>query len=636
VLVDLDHGRKRSDARKLLDRAPVGRPLEGAGRTRRIAPFVGAAAIAFALVLLLVRGSRTSEVLIAALLVLPLVASSYALPWRRLPTWAQTAPPLIYLAIVALLRDASGADASIFTVPVILPVFWFALYGTRAQLATSLAGLFLVLAAPALIVGAPHYPVRDELVRAFLWLLIAGTAGLTVHRLVLAVRSLAADYRSTLETAHESFISIDGQGRIIEWNRQAEADFGWRREEVIGRPLAETVIPARHRTGHSEAFRRFVETGESHLHGRRLEMEALHRDGSEFPVELTISGVRSETGYTFNAFLHDISERRESERAVREAEERFRRAFDDAAIGMAIVSPGGEWLQVNEALCDLTGLSKQDLRGLTLADVTHPDDLGADLDALRELATGSRRRYLTETRYLRADGEEVWILLGMSAVADGEGRVLHLISQMQDITERKRAEARLAHQAMHDPLTGLPNRSLFNDRILLAKSRLRREHGLLALLFCDLDYFKSVNDELGHEAGDRLLVEAATRLRSVVRPSDTVARFGGDEFVVACEGVDVQTAEAIASRIVEAHSSPFRIEGREISLTTSIGIVLTGEPDFDPDELLGDADVAMYVAKERGRCRHVVFGPQMRHRRLAKAHPPGDPLEPIHAALLSR
>jgi diguanylate cyclase (GGDEF)-like protein/PAS domain S-box-containing protein len=423
----------------------------------------------------------------------------------------------------------------------------------------------------------------------------------------------ATEYRSILETAHESFISMDAEGRIVEWNGQAETDFGWRRDEVIGRDLAETVVPARSRQAHRGGLARLLASGEGRMLGRRVEMQALHRDGHEFPVEMTVSALRGKDGYTFHAFLHDISERYESERALREAEERFRRAFDDAAIGMAIVSPDGEWLQVNQALADLTGYSKAELTGKSFHSIVHPDDLGDYVQTLDHLVSGRGQRFVGEKRYLHADGRVVWITVSVSTVRDERGGVLYLISQMQDITERRLAEAKLAHRALHDPLTGLPNRSLFNDRMELARARLRRG-GSLALLFCDLDYFKLVNDGLGHEPGDRLLIEVAERLRAVVRPSDTVSRFGGDEFAVLCEGVDVNASEAIACRIADAFAEPFSIDRHEVCLSSSTGIVLSRDRELDLDQLLQDADRAMYEAKAAGGSSHVVFRPEMRGR----------------------
>ena len=579
-------------------------------RSRRIAPFALVALAAFVAVLVVGTRSRAGELILAGVLIPALVASVYLVPWWRLSAWAQAAPPLLYFLIVALLRDATGADESIFTALVLLPVFWFALYGTRPQVLVSVAGVFLTLAVPALIVGAPDYPPREELVRALLWLMIAGALGLTVHRLVLEVRARFIEYRSILETAHESFIAAGPDGRIVDWNQQAERDFGWSREEVIGRDLATTVIPPRVRGVYAAGFDQLLRLGDPTVLGRRFEMPAMRRDGGEFPVEIAVSALPSGGGYRVNAFLHDISERRESERALREAEERFRRSFHDSAAGMATVSTDGSWLQVNQALADLTGYPRAELTGMSFADITHPDDVDAESEALGQLVAGERRRYVTEKRCLRADGRLVWVSLSLSPVRDEVGNTLYLISQMQDVTERKRTEARLAHQAMHDPLTGLPNRTLFTDRMQLARARLERG-GSLALLFCDLDDFKEVNDSFGHEAGDRILMQVADRLRSILRPSDTVSRFGGDEFALLCEGVEPEGAERIASRIAEAFSAPFTIDGNEVSLSASTGIVFTGDPEVELDRLMSDADLAMYAAKQDGGARHAVFGQGM-------------------------
>ena len=201
----------------------------------------------------------------------------------------------------------------------------------------------------------------------------------------------------------------------------------------------------------------------------------------------------------------------------------------------------------------------------------------------------------------------IWISLSLSPVRDEDGGTLYLISQMQDVTERKRTEAKLAHQAMHDPLTGLPNRTLFTDRMLLAKARLRRG-GSLALLFCDLDYFKAVNDSFGHEAGDRLLIEVAEP--AALDPATQRHRVQVRRRRVrpALRGGRAEAAERIASRIDEAFSAPFLIDGNEVSLSASTGIVLTTDPEVDPDQLMSDADLAMYAAKQGGGARHVFFG----------------------------
>jgi diguanylate cyclase (GGDEF)-like protein len=173
----------------------------------------------------------------------------------------------------------------------------------------------------------------------------------------------------------------------------------------------------------------------------------------------------------------------------------------------------------------------------------------------------------------------------------------------------------LAHRVLHDPLTDLPNRTLFLDRLALALARLRRHQTSIAVLFIDLDNFKVVNDSLGHNAGDKLLVELGSRLRGAIRPSDTIARFGGDEFVVLCEDIDdARDAVTVGQRIVEAASEPFTLEGREMFVSASVGVALALDPDATPETLLRDADAAMYRAKERGRGRVEVFDEALRTR----------------------
>jgi diguanylate cyclase (GGDEF)-like protein len=226
---------------------------------------------------------------------------------------------------------------------------------------------------------------------------------------------------------------------------------------------------------------------------------------------------------------------------------------------------------------------------------------------------------------IRKDGRVVWIRDEAVLVHDGEGRPRFWQGIMMDITERKVLEDRLSHQAMHDPLTGLPNRVLLSDRLMRALSRAGRRGNEAAVLFLDLDNFKYVNDSLGHGAGDRLLVGVARRLARVIRPEDTLARLGGDEFVVLLEDVGAR-AEAfrIAARIQDALRTPITLDDREYFLTTSIGIAFGGNVGDHPEDLLRDADAAMYRAKEAGKDQHAVFRPEMQERSLRRLGLEGD------------
>ncbi len=262
----------------------------------------------------------------------------------------------------------------------------------------------------------------------------------------VALRDSEASLRLVLETAADAFVAADEEGHIIEWNDAAEAVFGWTRDEMLGRPLDTTLVPERYRERHRQAFRRYVETEQSTVMRRRLEMEGLHREGHEVPLEFEIWPMPRGDGFQVNAFLRDISERREAlaalearTQALEESEDRFRRAFESAPVGMAISTPGGRYLQVNPALCRMLGRSHDQLLELSWRDVTHPDDLSVS-ERYADAAAASYRPYQIEKRYVRPNGESVWALLSVSVLPtlqDGDDR---LLAHVVEITDRREAE----------------------------------------------------------------------------------------------------------------------------------------------------------------------------------------------------
>ena len=349
----------------------------------------------------------------------------------------------------------------------------------------------------------------------------------------------------------------------------------------------------------------------------RIEYRLIARDGRTVWVrdEATlVRGARGDAPYWLGA-QSDITDRKEVEAALRESERRFRSSFENAAVGMALVGTDGRWLRVNRSLCGTVGYSEGELLEKSFQDITHPEDLGKDLGQARRLLGGEIGSYQLEKRYIRKDGSVVWILLNGSLVRDEEGGPLYFIAQVQDISGRKRAEDQLQRQAFHDALTGLPNRKLFMDRLRHALERTRRRRGQkVAVLFMDLDGFKVVNDSLGHEAGDLLLTVVAQRLGRILRPEDTLARFGGDEFVVLLDEVGgPEEAVLVAERIIEELGRPFVIEGQEIFVSVSVGIGIGDARTKTPEYLIRDADTAMYRAKE-GRSGYRIFEPAMYER----------------------
>jgi diguanylate cyclase (GGDEF)-like protein/PAS domain S-box-containing protein len=588
-----------------------GRPFEEEGLAHRLAPFLGLT-LATLIVVPFAYDGVTSEIAISFGILALIAASAFLAPWARLPASWQAVPPLLLYVVAALVRDSTGGASSIFTAIVLLPVVWFALYGTLKQVLLSIAGCMLAIGLPVFISGGPKYP-NSELGRAALDSLMTGALGITGLYLMHRVIERDELSHSILDSAHEAFISMDGSGKICEWSSQAERDFGWSREDVMGRQLAETIIPGEDLEEYEPALQRMLD-GDRLILGRRLEIVAQRRNGIRFPVELTFSSLQTSQGPRYNAFVRDISERRSSEYALEEANQRFRSAFDDAAIGMAIVSPEGRWLRANRALSALTGYPQEQLIGMGFADITHPDDLPKDIHALQEMIDGTRDSFQTEKRYLHADGRIIWVWLSTTVVRDAEGKPAYLLSQMQDISERKENEERLAHRASHDELTGLPNRGVLEDRMVLALNRQRRDRKPLALLYLDLDGFKRVNDTHGHDAGDYLLVAIAKRLTALVRPTDVVSRLGGDEFVILCEGMDERGATQLAKRIVEVVPNPIEVDGQRLGVTPSVGIALNRDPGIRPGELLADADMAMYFAKEEGRSGYAFYEEQLRER----------------------
>ncbi len=302
-----------------------------------------------------------------------------------------------------------------------------------------------------------------------------------------------------------------------------------------------------------------------------------------------------------------------------ESEERFHSAFEFAAIGMALVGTDGRWLQVNRALCSMLGYSEEEILSTTFQSLTHPEDIDETSRHLAQLLTSSAPSVAIEKRYTHKLGHTVWVLLNASIIRDARNHSLRFIFQIQDITDRKRAEEKLAHDAFHDAITDLPNRALFLDRLSLAMARIERNPDqIFAVLFLGLDRFKVINESLGHLVGDHLLAAIARRLKSMVRPGDTVARLGGDEFTILIEDILASIeAVALAERIEKELKAPFTIGDREIFISSSIGIAPGGADYQKPEDVLRDADTAMHQAKSAGRSRYALFDKGMHARALS-------------------
>jgi diguanylate cyclase (GGDEF)-like protein/PAS domain S-box-containing protein len=262
----------------------------------------------------------------------------------------------------------------------------------------------------------------------------------------------------------------------------------------------------------------------------------------------------------------------------------------------------GRFLRANEAMSRMLGYSRRQLETLTIRDITHPDDQGNDQDFVREAIEGTIERYQLEKRYEHADGHFVWVALQTSVVRDGNGTALYGISQFEDISDRRAERLELTRRARIDPLTGLLNRSALTERVQAAIDAARGSGRPGAVLFCDLDAFKPVNDTLGHAFGDQVLAIVARRLESQVRGGDTTARFGGDEFVVVTDDLGDAELDDLVGRLRGAVAKPIDVDGVAVTLAVTVGRMrVTGAPGESPDGLIAGADVDMYLRKPGAR-----------------------------------
>jgi diguanylate cyclase (GGDEF)-like protein/PAS domain S-box-containing protein len=315
-----------------------------------------------------------------------------------------------------------------------------------------------------------------------------------------------------------------------------------------------------------------------------------------------------------------VTEQKEqAEVTTRESEDRFRSLVQNSS-DLTLVLDSGTIMYASEASVKLLGIAPKDLIGRPPSELVHPDDLGWLRDRIAADFANNATSQPLELRVRRADGDWIHVEAVVANLAERPS-VRGTVVNARDITERKQAEAALEHQALHDSLTGLPNRLLFLDRLDHAMARAERDkEAAPAVMFLDLDRFKLVNDGLGHDAGDELLAAVASRLRDSLRPGDTVARFGGDEFVLLFESVaDSDRAEELATRVLACFEHPYDVDGEKLLVSASVGVALY-DPAHTAAELVRDADAAMYRAKAQGRGRMQMFDAATREHELVRVH----------------
>ena len=427
-----------------------------------------------------------------------------------------------------------------------------------------------------------------------------------------ALKSSERYFQSLLANALDVVAVLDREGRIKYASGSLERVLGYGEEEFLGREVFHLVHPDQFERAR-EKFRDLVDRSGPMP---RTELRVRHADGTWLTLEASLNSLLDDPAINGVVITcRDVTARKRAEEALRESEERYALAAEGANDGLwdwdlraNRVFYGQRWKAMLGYAEGEVGQTPEEWLGRV-----HPDDveqLKVDLDLH---LTGRTTHLQNEHRMRTRAGAWLWVLARGVAVRDAEGRATRLAGSISDIQERKESQEKLLHDAFHDPLTNLPNRALFMDRLDHALRRVRRRADLrAAVLFLDLDRFKLVNDSLGHLQGDELLRQIARRLEEVSRDGDTVGRLGGDEFVLLLEEIrGVDETEAIAERVQAALAAPFRLGEQELYTSASIGIAISSGEDHAED-LLRDADTAMYSAKGAGKARHQIFQEGMR------------------------
>lgn len=482
-------------------------------------------------------------------------------------------------------------------------------------------------------VGAPPVTLEATALRQsgeeFAVELIVSEGDLGQRRLYIAViRHLAAQFqaesalvaaeemmRKSFDLAPVAMLILDGSGRIIRANISATEFL-----RVDARAIRGGSIMSISSARSAETDRAQLERmGDGEIESWKADKYFVRGDGSEIYARQLITSVKGlEAAQDFYICqIEDISVDHEIVEELRREDDRYEAAFESAPTGIAVIDLESEEAHANPAFKNLLGFAN-DAEIIDVAALKRPgaiEDRGTvafigpvslrDLE-FDKLLKGELDSIRVELDLVHAAGHEIPAMVSLALSRDDDGEPSYVVIQVDDISEQKRHEESLAKAATHDDLTGLPNRALFVERLRQAMARAERQHSTLAVLFCDIDHFKHVNDRFGHETGDRLLVDVAEALRGAVRESDFLSRFSGDEFVVLCEDLRSEfEAEEVAERIVEALSQGYEIDTEVVESSVSIGVAASATRER-PGELIRRADMAMYAAKQHGRARYVV------------------------------
>ncbi|NVO08246.1 MAG: PAS domain S-box protein, partial [Rhodoferax sp.] len=425
-----------------------------------------------------------------------------------------------------------------------------------------------------------------------------------------ALRNSEARLQALFDSTPDALVISDAEGRITMANQQVETLLGYTVSELLGLSI-DFLIPENARASHAVQRIAFAGNSAARRMGQGLEVRARRKDGSECDVEISLSRVRTEEGQLFASALRDISQRKYADEQLRISAVAF-----EAREGMVVTDEKFHILRTNRAFTELTGYSAEEVLGKT-SHILRSERYSGGAFQLMHDCIQRNGSWQGESWDRRKTGEVYPIWLRISAVKNKDGMVTHYIGTGHDITERKRAEEKINELAFFDQLTGLPNRTLLLDRLQQVVAGNMRNKRFSSLLFIDLDHFKTLNDTLGHNMGDQLLKQVAHRLKLCVREGDTVARFGGDEFVVVLKDVGANALEAasgtevVGEKILAALDQTYELSDISHRSTASIGATVFNGQAPAIDDWMKQADLAMYRSKSAGRNAFRFFDPSM-------------------------
>ena len=431
-----------------------------------------------------------------------------------------------------------------------------------------------------------------------------------------ALRESEERYRELFENANDVIFTTDLSCRFLSANPAVEKVTGYTCAEIGRMSFTEMLVPE-----HVERSRQMMERK---LAGDEAttcyETEIISKGGERVLLELSTQLICDDDGVPVGVqgIARDGTKRKRAERALRESEERYRELFENANDLIYTHDLAGNFTSLNKTGERITGYTREEAASLNIAQIIVPEHLALARQMMTRKGSADEAT-VYELDIIAKDGRCVPLEVSTRLIYRN-GRPIGVQGIARDIAERKHTEAKLLHNAYHDALTGLPNRTLFTDHLQMAVERARRcDEFVFAVLFLDLDRFKNVNDSLGHTVGDQLLVALSRRLQHCLRPSDVVARLGGDEFAILLNDIGSETRQAVAlaERVQQELTQPFNLGGHEVFTTASIGIALSTTGYETPEAVLRDADTVMYRAKAQGKARHEVFDQNMHARVVA-------------------